>query len=86
VAAPKRTINRENVASAAGGGGVGVLLVWVLQLFGVPLTPAASASLVAMITAACVALGQNGIVGIAQRLWRGDKDDDDLNGREKNNI
>lgn len=61
---------------AAGGGGIAVLLVWGLDLAGVPLTPAAAAVLAGLIATAAAALGRDGIRGLARRLWRGVNGDD----------
>lgn len=70
-------VRRRDAVSAAGGGSVGVLLVWILQELGVDLRPAGAASLAATITAGAIAIGHRGIVGIAKRIWRGD----DANGK-----
>lgn len=65
------TATRQRTAVAAGGGGVGVLIVWILDLAGVPVTPAAAAVLAGMATTVAVALGRDGIHGVLHRLWRG---------------
>lgn len=56
---------------AAGGGGIGIVLVWVVSLFGYDLPPAAAATLTTVIIIFAAALGKRGIRGIAIRIWRG---------------
>jgi hypothetical protein len=56
---------------AASGGGIGILLCWVVSLFGYELPPAAAATLTTFIIIAAAALGKRGIRGLAMQLWRG---------------
>lgn len=56
---------------AAGGGGVGILVVWIVSLFGYELKPEVAAVLTTVIIVFAAALGRRGIRGLAIAIWRG---------------
>lgn len=56
------------------GGGVGVLIVWLLGLGGVDVPAAAAAGIATALGVVAAAVHQLGIRGIAQLLWRGEQE------------
>lgn len=58
-------------ATAAGGGGIGVLVVWLLSMFGVTMQPSLAAVLAAVFSTIAVAVDHRGVRGLIMRLWRG---------------
>lgn len=60
-----------NATAAGGTVGVSVLLIWIAGLLGVDLSAEVAAALTGLLTVVVLAVGRDGIRGIARRVWRG---------------
>jgi hypothetical protein len=63
--------NHPNATVAGGSAGVSVLIVWVAGHFGVDLGAEEAIVLAGLLTVAVLAVGRDGVTGIAHRVWRG---------------
>lgn len=64
-------VQHPNATVAAGTGGTAAVLVWLAQLFGLDIPPVAAVVMAGALTTAMLAVGREGLKGLADRLWRG---------------
>ncbi len=60
-----------NATAAGGTGGVALLAVWLAGHFGINLSAEEGAGLSGALSVIVLAVGRDGVAGLARRLWRG---------------
>lgn len=75
-AAPTRRAsvrNHPNTVAGTSGASAGILIVWIVGLFGVDMTAEVGAAIAALMAAVVLALGRGGLIGIKDAIlygWR----------------
>jgi hypothetical protein len=64
-------VKNRNAAAGTGGGGLGVLVVWLLGHFGVDVSAEIGALIATGVAGFVLFVGRNGLVGLAHLIWRG---------------
>ena len=64
-------MTHPNATAAAGSGGVGVLVVYLLSIAGIDVPPEVAAAIAGALATVVLFVGSRGVRGIADLIWRG---------------